>query len=44
VLDDYDLTPEERGVIMTAVARLGDAPARERVQAIQAVMMKRWAT
>ena len=44
VLNDYELTLEERGVIMTAVARLGDAPARERAQAIQAVMMKRWAT
>jgi hypothetical protein len=44
VLDEYDLTPEERGVIMKALTQLGGAPARERAQAIQAVMMKRWAT
>lgn len=44
VLGGYDLEAEERAAIMQAVARSGKQSERERVQALQVAMMKRWAT
>jgi hypothetical protein len=44
VLGGYDLEAEERAAIMQAVARSGKQNERERVQALQVAMMKRWAT
>ncbi len=44
VLADYDLTADERAVIMQAVGRTDHMTDRERVQALQNVLMKRWAT
>ena len=44
VLADYELSGEERAAIMQAVGRATSAPDRERVRALQVVLMKRWAT
>jgi hypothetical protein len=44
VLAEYDLTVEERTVILQAVSRAGSVSERERTRALQHVMVKRWAT
>jgi hypothetical protein len=44
VLAEYDLTAEERAVILQAVSRAGNVSERERTRALQHVMVKRWAT
>jgi hypothetical protein len=44
VLARYELEAEERSAVMKAVARTGTTTEAERARALQAVMMKRWAT
>ena len=44
VLADYELSAEERAAIMQAVGRTTSTSDRERVKALQVVLMKRWAT
>ncbi len=44
VLADYDLSTEERSVIMEAARKSGSSPEPERERALQIVLMKRWAT
>jgi hypothetical protein len=44
VLADYDLSSEERAVIMQAVGRTDHTTERERARALQNILMKRWAT
>lgn len=44
VLADYDLTSDERAVIMQAVGRTERTTDRERARALQNALMKRWAT
>jgi hypothetical protein len=44
VLADYDLSQEERAVIMQAVGRTDHTTERERARALQNILMKRWAT
>ena len=44
VLAGYDLTPEERGVIMQALGHGAHVSEQERADALQNVMLKRWAT
>jgi len=44
VLARYDLEAEERAAIMQAIARTGTQSESERSRALQAALMKRWAT
>jgi hypothetical protein len=44
VLADYELSSEERAVIMQAVGRTDQTTDRERARALQNILMKRWAT
>jgi hypothetical protein len=44
VLAGFELSAEEQAAIMQAVRRSGNRSERERVRALQTVMMKRWAT
>ena len=44
VLAEYDLTAEERAVIIQAVGRNDHPSERERARALQNVLLKRWAT
>ena len=44
MLAEYDLSAEERNAVMQAVGRTGTVSDRDRAQALQNVMMKRWAT
>ena len=44
VLASYRLSREERAAILQAVQRLGVAPSSRQVRALQAVLVKRWAT
>ena len=44
ILADYELSAEERAAIMQAVGRTTSTSDRERERALQAVLMKRWAT
>jgi hypothetical protein len=44
ILAGYDLTADERDVIVQALGRTGHVPEEERVHVLQAVMLKRWAT
>lgn len=44
LLVDYDLSAEERAVIMQAVGRATNTSEQERARALQVVLMKRWAT
>lgn len=44
VLAEYDLTSDERAVIMQAVGRTDRTTDRERARALQNALMKRWAT
>jgi hypothetical protein len=42
-LAEFTLTAEERNTVLQAVGRAGEAPTPERLRAVKAVMMKRWA-
>ena len=44
VLAGYELTAEERSVILLAVGRGDHASEQERAHALELVMLKRWAT
>jgi hypothetical protein len=44
ILAGYDLTAEERAVIMQALGRGGHVSEEERAHVLQNVMLKRWAT
>jgi hypothetical protein len=44
VLAGFDLTSEEHAVIMTAIQREVDVPEAERLDLLQTVILKRWAT
>ena len=44
VLAGYELTAEERSVILLAVGRGDHGTEQERVHALELVMLKRWAT
>ena len=44
VLARYDLEADERAAIMQAIARTGTQSESERSRALQAALMKRWAT
>ncbi len=39
----FTLSAEERDTVLQAVGRAGEAPTPERLRAVKAVMMKRWA-
>jgi len=43
-LADYELSAEERAVILQALGREIYRSAQERAHALQSVMLKRWAT
>ncbi|HUO65817.1 MAG TPA: hypothetical protein VMT97_19025 [Terriglobales bacterium] len=43
VLAHYTLSAEERNMVFQAVGREGQAPTAERLRAVKAVMIKRWA-
>ena len=43
VLAEYTLSVDERTTVLQAVGRAGEAPTTERLRAVKAVMMKRWA-
>ena len=42
-LAEFTLSADERSTVLQAVGRAGDAPTPERLRAVKAVMMKRWA-
>ncbi len=44
VLARYELEADERAAIMQAIARTGTQSESERSRALQAALMKRWAT
>ena len=44
ILAEYALSPEERTAVLEAVAKLGSTPASKRGPALQAALVKRWAT
>jgi len=44
VLAGYELTPDERAVIMHALGRGAHVTEEERAHALQNVLLKRWAT
>jgi hypothetical protein len=39
----FTLSVEEHSTVLRAVGRAGEAPTPERLRAVKAVMMKRWA-
>ena len=39
----FTLSADERSTVLQAVGRAGEAPTPERLRAVKAVMMKRWA-
>jgi hypothetical protein len=39
----FTLSADERNTVLQAVGRAGEAPTPERLRAVKAVMMKRWA-
>jgi hypothetical protein len=43
VLAHYTLSPDEHDMVLLAVGREGQAPTAERLRAVKAVMIKRWA-
>jgi hypothetical protein len=43
VLAHYTLSADERNTVFEAVGREGRAPTAERLRAVKAVMIKRWA-
>ena len=42
-LAKYTLSADERSTVLQAIGRAGEAPTPERLRAVKAVMMKRWA-
>ena len=40
---EFTLSADERSTVLQAVGRAGEAPTQERLRAVKAVMMKRWA-
>jgi len=40
---EFTLSADERSAVLQAVGRAGEAPTPERLRAVKAVMMKRWA-
>ncbi len=42
-LAEFTLSADERSTVLQAVGRAGQAPTPERLRAVKAVMMKRWA-
>ena len=40
---EFTLSADERLTVLQAVGRAGEAPTAERLRAVKAVMMKRWA-
>jgi hypothetical protein len=44
ILAGYELTAEERAVILEALGRGAHVSEQERAQGLQNVMLKRWAT
>ena len=42
-LVEFTLSADERSTVLQAVGRAGQAPTPERLRAVKAVMMKRWA-
>jgi hypothetical protein len=44
VLVDFDLGAEERAAVMKAIAQNRDGPHGEQRRALQATLIKRWAT
>jgi hypothetical protein len=42
-LTEYTLSADERRTVLQAIGRAGEAPTPERMRAVKAVMMKRWA-
>jgi hypothetical protein len=44
VLAEYELSADERSTVLGAIARLGQAPARERAQAFRSALIRRVAT
>lgn len=42
-LAEYTLSADERSTVLQAIGRAGEAPTPERLRAVKAVMMKRWA-
>jgi len=43
-LDAYELTADERAVVLEALGREAHVSAQERAHALQSVLLKRWAT
>ena len=44
VLAGYELTADERQVVIQALARVTHVPEEERAHVLEDVMLKRWAT
>jgi len=44
VLAQYELSADERSTVLAAIARLAQAPARERAQAFRSALIRRVAT
>ncbi len=44
VLEDFDLSADERAAILQAASRSGGESDVDRARALQVVLMKRWAT
>jgi hypothetical protein len=44
ILAGYELTAEERAIIVQALGRTAHVPEEERARVLQSVMLKRWAT
>ncbi|HEY6221644.1 MAG TPA: hypothetical protein VIX13_03825 [Candidatus Eisenbacteria bacterium] len=42
-LAGFTLSADERSTVLQAIGRAGQAPTPERIRAVKAVMMKRWA-
>ena len=40
---EFTLSADERSTVLQAVGRASEAPTPERLRAVKAVMMKRWA-
>jgi hypothetical protein len=40
---EFTLSADERSTVLQAVGRAGEPPTPERLRAVKAVMMKRWA-
>lgn len=44
VLADYELSPEERTLVLQAIAKLMVTPQSQQVRAFQTALVKRWST